>query len=802
VKATEKDKPMGTRQILQYIPHDSLLKDFPNSLVAGHAHWINLENGSLEFRPLQQVWKHDPENWCTFYKGNIRDPSTTIQSGRQLVDIHSEFFSLIAGVLRRLDSAEHIVVTKSPGGVIEAKLMRLHLTFFVNTKGELESKEHSSVVDSSQNIGCLYGLSNKLVLRDKAQQQRIVLIPYGAARITRETSYSRVTLELPNTPRIKYFSYVADTSLGMLSDTSDIVGALYLAYLHAITSFVLLDPATNRTGTEEALRILQQARMQSSFPLDAECTHLLELIAALTPYRKYYLPKTKQEQRVLSVQEVKWIQQLGAMAQHDDFRLLAHRIFDHASKFSSFHGRKMAMPPGLLRGDTQLLDRALYRNMQFYRAEFGRASRADFPAPSDYPARDRIEPQSARSRRVYEMATLVRDWPATLDHKQNLMAIIKNWGSMELAVHPPEGYTYTALLEKPMEDLWASLYNQCQSSAGEADKYKLMSAFCTTAFGESENEHLRPLLAIAVSGGFPEIPEQLVEESVELKLRPGQAIDKSQIRETISIHYPPFERSSHKGKNLSRSENGKITRERRKDYDRERATELAALEVEISKQWSCQVLERPPILKSWQSASYDDCDELFQRCTRNVQFYEFIQRVQDKLDTINTAPRPQPQQPVLPPRPLIHPRSYVPWYQPRLQDIICSADAPNPIDTDNYPINYKRPKQPGISDTRLTEDLDSLIAGLSEGRKPLRPKYATHLSESLKSLQEVKLPCAPADFPIDRVTLVGYYQTLSQQRDSLWNDISTALIPEEDNWREVGGFTLWPSITVLSILSN
>ncbi|KAJ0423879.1 hypothetical protein BJY00DRAFT_309697 [Aspergillus carlsbadensis] len=801
MKATEKNKTKGTRQILRYIPPDSLFKDFPNSLVAGHAHWINLDDGSLEFRPLQQIWKRDPENWCTFYKGHIRAPSTTMQGQRTLVDIHSEFFSDITAVLGRLDSAEHIVVTKSPDGLVEAKLVRLHLTFFVNANGDLECREHSSVVDSSQNIGCLYGLAKKLVLRDKTRQQRIVLIPYGAARITKETSYSKVTLELPNTPRIKYFSYVADTDLGMLSDTSGMVGSLYLAYLLAITSFVLPDPATNRTGTEEALRILQQARMQSSFPLDGECIHLLELIAALTPYRKYYPMKTKEEQRVLSVQEVKWIQQLSAMAQHDDFRLLAHRIFHHASKFSSFHGRKMAMPPGLLRGDIQLLDRALYRNMQFHRAEFGGASRADCPAPLDYLARDRVEPESDRSRRVYKMATLIRDWPTTLNHKENLMAIIKNWGVMKLAVHPPEGYTYTALLENPVENLWASLYNQCQSIAGEVDKYKLMSVFCTTAFGESEIEHLHPLLAIAVSGGFPEIPEQLVEQSVELKLQPGQAIDKSQIREVISIHYPPLERSSHKGKNLTRNEKGKITRERRKDYNRERAIELAALEEKICRQWPCEVLERPSSLKSWQSASYHDCDALFQRFSRNVQFYEFVQRVQDKLDAINTAPHPQPQQPVLPPRPLIHPRSIVPWYRPRLQDIVCSADAPTPMDTDNSLAKYQRPEEPAISDTHLSEDLGSLIAGLSDGRKPLRTKYATHLSESLKSLQEMKLPCAPADFPVDRVTLVGYYRTLSQQRDNLWNDIVAALRPEEDDWREVGGFTLWPSITVLSMLS-
>ncbi|KAL4928291.1 uncharacterized protein BDV17DRAFT_264651 [Aspergillus undulatus] len=56
------------------------------------------------------------------------------------------------------------------------------------------------------------------------------------------------------------------------------MGGLYQAYLHSVTTFVLLSATTGRSGTEEALRILRQARTKAPVPLDHGCLRLLELI--------------------------------------------------------------------------------------------------------------------------------------------------------------------------------------------------------------------------------------------------------------------------------------------------------------------------------------------------------------------------------------------------------------------------------------------------------------------------------------------------------------------------------------------
>lgn len=50
-------RAQAEQQLLQHIPHGKLAGDFPDSLIFDYAHWLNLENGILEFRPLEQTWK-------------------------------------------------------------------------------------------------------------------------------------------------------------------------------------------------------------------------------------------------------------------------------------------------------------------------------------------------------------------------------------------------------------------------------------------------------------------------------------------------------------------------------------------------------------------------------------------------------------------------------------------------------------------------------------------------------------------------------------------------------------------------
>ncbi|KAL2845426.1 hypothetical protein BJY01DRAFT_247690 [Aspergillus pseudoustus] len=805
VKAIEEGETTKARQTLRYLPQESLRADFPDSLITNHAHWLDLESGLLEFRPLEQAWQHSERNWSMIYRGNSGAPSMTTQGQRILVDIHSEFFGHVSNILGKLDDTKHLVVTKGQDGVIEARLVRLRLTFFVNKKGALECREHSYTVDSVQDVGCLRGLSNKLVLQNETSHRRMVLIPYGTVRLEKGSPHTQVSIEPMNASRLKYFSYSVNTDLGMLSGTSGMLGSLYLAYLHATTSFVLPDPTTKRTGTEEALRILRKADLRSSFPLDSDCTRLLEHIAALTPYRQYYPPQTMPEPIVTSLQKVRWIPSLGPVSQHDDFRLLAQEIFDHARRFAPFHGKTVNAPPGLLRGDSGLLERARKRNAHFYRSQLGGGPIIQHPPAAHYPARDRSPTESGRSARVYEVATLIRRWPTTLARREDLISTIRAWGEVKLEVHQADQYTYTSLLEEPIQELWASLYNLSQSYAGESDKFDMISVLCTTAFRGLDIGNIQLLVAIASLGGFPKIPDALLGHVVDLKLKPGTAIGKPQVyefKEVIKKYYPPPERNDFQGLGLARNEKEKIARERRKVYNEKRDEDSLALERAIKQQWPCEVFNRPHERQSWQSDRFfDECNDLLQRWTRNTQFYLFVQSIQDRLHEARIVSRLIPQPPTLPRCTLIYPSTIIPHHPPSLRDLLRSAEAPSPMDTDNMSLRALRSRSPANPHTGLCDDLQTLISGLRDSPQSLRTKYVENLSNSLASFRRAYMPCAPTKFSIDRVTLLDYYEDLSEQRDELWDDIADSLKPSEGGWRETPSLTLWPSVTVLSVLS-
>jgi hypothetical protein len=51
--------------------------------------------------------------------------------------------------------------------------------------------------------------------------------------------------------------------IGRLMDNGSLHSKLFLAYLHALTSFCLPDPLLQRTGTELALSILRSAAVRS-----------------------------------------------------------------------------------------------------------------------------------------------------------------------------------------------------------------------------------------------------------------------------------------------------------------------------------------------------------------------------------------------------------------------------------------------------------------------------------------------------------------------------------------------------------
>lgn len=355
--------------IFQLIPHGQLSGDFPAKFIGDCAHWLDLESGELEFRLLQQAWRRFLDNWHMTFNPLGTGHALMRCRKRTLVDIHSPLFKQVASVLGTLDAPEHIHITESECGTVEVDIVRLHVRFFINDSGALESQEHNATVDQNQDLGCLYGLENKLVLQGAVGQgcRTVLVLPYRRVALEKTWQHTRVTIEPPTGSRVKYFTYTLDTHLQALLDSSGLLASLYLAYLHAVTGFMLLDPATNRSGTDVAPRLLRQARMKSAFPLNAEEVSLLRSIAGLTPRREYYPCHLK------VMQTAKWNDHLSEMAQHDDFGSVVQEIINHNTLFSDFYGviGMKSVESEIRPGNGHLLKRARLRHDQFRGSEFG-----------------------------------------------------------------------------------------------------------------------------------------------------------------------------------------------------------------------------------------------------------------------------------------------------------------------------------------------------------------------------------------------------------------------------------------------
>ncbi|KAG6905209.1 hypothetical protein DXG01_004169, partial [Tephrocybe rancida] len=277
--------------IYELVPHTVFGRasrgDFPLSLIDGYAHWLRLlpasDSGHLTFHPLKSVWKPSNDNWQLDFTPGIG--GGTMKTGGVVMR------------LKPLEFSHHIHVTLDTEAALLVGLPRFKLAFYVNENRDLDcSTIRDMVVDLHQSSGTMFGLTNQLVLQGKslrttriaAPGSRRVIIPFGKVSFQGgRFHHSEVQILLDDEPLQKYFLYEVDTKLGRLTGTT-LLSDIYKTYLHACTSFPLLDELTAHTGTEEALHQLESARFFSFQDLTSEETNLFQDITKLTGTMNWY----------------------------------------------------------------------------------------------------------------------------------------------------------------------------------------------------------------------------------------------------------------------------------------------------------------------------------------------------------------------------------------------------------------------------------------------------------------------------------------------------------------------------------
>jgi hypothetical protein len=628
----------GGSDIIQLIPREKLVHDFPTVLLEGHVHWLNLSTSIMDVRSVDKLWESSSENWnidCTPGQYHMR-------KGREsLIDVRSKSWSTVSGLLKPLETPQNILVTVSPidpdqpssSLQLSVNLPRYGLSFFVDEDGDLQSRNiRGMVYDDDQSIGTMFGLVNQLVLRPKLRHNvntdelvpRCVLIPEGEISFQVDGHHVRVEIDTHDLQRVTYQTYSVDTDLGCLTGNVSLTNKLYRVYLHALTSSgCSTDPLTGRSGTEEALGLLRSATCHSIMKFHTRDAELLRSIASLCPARSLH-------PRYDNMQIVRWLN-LPARSQNHHLYLAAKEIKEHLETARYFHATwETDVLKKFPTHDDRLFTRSASRSRYLLPAEsFEQLSGVDHDI--DYVSRDVILSDSAEHRTCMA-ATAIFHWSVneTKITVTDIVGLADSWNDT-LSSHTALSFTYDgAWLNPSLSTIWLKAYNLLRESKKDQDRFKLLFSLSTMAYrSQGFGDLVTTLLAFAVHPAFrAENPPAHSDYNLLDGYEPSQeAISCCVTDSARDFSDSPEKFIPAKWGEVPQS----LGKRRRKAYRVRLEKDADKVADQVLAAWPS-----PPTV-SLDSNSYygmifnNQIRELFQSCSRNIQFRDHLTRVQGIL---------------------------------------------------------------------------------------------------------------------------------------------------------------------------
>lgn len=459
--------------------------DLPASLVENCVHWLNLTTGVVEARQKPSIWIQKRSNWTIDIRRRLARRHRVF-----LVDPYSPLFDRVASMFCGFEDRARLTVyqPQSTNGGLSIELRRLDLNFFVNEAGRLYCRELRGEVDPDQDAGTWYGLDSKIVLRDDQNpHQRSILVPLGPLSWVRRGIH--IALHAENSGN--YGIFAINTVLGRLDCPAEARLLFFKALLHAYTSFIVPDPLTLRTGTEEALHCLRAGQNQPWTPLNPAFAQYLGLLAKLTPRRVYYPPDGK------AMQQIFWDARLPAATQNDAFGPLVAAIYEKSlrlSAFSSVESMELSLEDT---GSPHLRRRSSARRSAFWRVD---SHESDALGCRDmlYHSRDH-QAMGSRHADVFESVTLVHTWRAEFPVRPDLAGLLQRWPIIQMCGSHPDRLLLSNLFSADFAMEWGALVSLCRR-ARAADSHLLCFVLSAISFRQTLDMSLvRTLIAFAVS---------------------------------------------------------------------------------------------------------------------------------------------------------------------------------------------------------------------------------------------------------------------------------------------------------------
>lgn len=499
-------RAVGQNNSYELVPSSLFRKHLPTAFVEGRVHWYNMNADCVEFRSYESLWEPAPSGWVQV-RSNQAGLWKLSNGTHSLVSAQSNTSMHLSKLLGRLEDTPYIhCVLDHATSSLDIELPRLQLGFNLSPGSDhvISRQFRGMSIDENQSIGTLVGLGSRLTLRTANEgDQRVIIIPHGTIQYRKNDQHMQVSIDKGSAAKV--YAYRLDRQLGRLVDNGNLTCKLWLCYMHALTAFCLPDPLTQRTGTEQALSILDSAAVKSFDTLTKENIEILDMIAQLSPRRQH---RGHHQQ---FIQGVSWQTEVGTLAQHGRFHTLVWKLFDRHTRSKLFYPDSYVKLPENLSADVDkdLSHRDAIRSSTFRVADFGAE---DFTTRYDvvYSPRDQWQP-SASNALVTAIAENIRQsaqyprHPLPKDLEQSLWDSLSKGGDVvsDSTPLPVADLVYDAKwLENSIKFVannWVKLHRHFTKEAESAKRASITMWLSTIAYANGLSLPILYVLAFIYS---------------------------------------------------------------------------------------------------------------------------------------------------------------------------------------------------------------------------------------------------------------------------------------------------------------
>ena len=796
VQATKKDRTH------EFVPPRLLVGWFPDAFVEDYVHWYDRDGGYVEFRSAEEPWVSSDSNW-RLQKIPSQGTWQLSKGELHLVNVKSPTVKLLSKILEPIEKTSKVHCIFNPvSSALHIDIPRLRLEFSLRSGySSIQSRQYRGMsIDADQSLDTLVGLRNKLILVHETSKDRLALVPEGNVSWNKDGDHVSVHIGWQPDSRVHPFSI--DGELGRLADNGSLQSKLHLCYLHALTSFCLPDPLTQRTGTEQALSILRSGSVRSFDQLQPENCAILAKIAALTPERRYY-PKNE---RVM--QSVYWCHDLGYLAQHSDFYLEVAEILKQDRRMGIFHPDTLVTHPPLPHIEADLLEREQIRSSAFRVSGFG-AEDHTLERDQRYSSLDRHHNSPACSH-VYTLSKMVyNEIPSVRSNSlKGLASCLWEFLRQSDGIHGPDAsfndreLAYDAgFILRPTNlvfDYWCNIHRIFFSRRPRLNRFRFIMWLATLAFSEKISMVvLETLASLYITPTSCDL-DSLANKSFMLK--EGDNMKEEEIRSLISS--AALQQTPESNLHPMPHETYSAFKKRRKAIKvANKDTALDKFLTQLRKQWPAR---EPRLPSSWESPrfpDYFDAQQVMDWVGRkfaiwydNKEFRQYISNVASVTSSYRTKTVKMPS--------IFPPCDQEPTL--RRQRFVCIDDLLGPSPgIDMRPPLLCKVLESHSSDESPASRIIELVEKLEcQSKSKYEKDYVEQLQSSIKSLQEAK---QTEHITLDASTLQETLTTYQANCESYSQHVYATIVSR----MRLSGGTTEPDVeetpirkTILSLLSR